>query len=98
MQIDIIHLELQYIYIYNMIVPQFVEDIVPRLRMGQFDTRLMSACYTLNHIGCDFLYNAAKNHDRYTISFINDMIWNGQSFYDDKLDSFPRKYLQKPYS
>lgn len=86
------------IYIYNMIVPQFVEDIVPRLRMGQFDTRLMSACYTLNHIGCDFLYNAAKNHDRYTISFINDMIWNGQSFYDDKLDSFPRKYLQKPYS
>lgn len=52
----------------------------------------------MNHIGCDFLYNAAKNHDRYTISFINDMIWNGQSFYDDKLDSFPRKYLQKPYS
>lgn len=86
------------ISIYKTIVPQFVEEDFLSLRMGQFDPRIMSACYTLNHIGCDFLYNAAKNHDRYTISFINDMIWDGQSFYDDKLDSFPRKYLQKPYS
>lgn len=84
------------ISIYKTIVPQFVEEDFLSLRMGQFDPRIMSACYTLNHIGCDFLYNAAKNHDRYTISFINDMIWDGQSFYDDKLDSFPRKYLQNP--
>lgn len=61
------------ISIYKTIVPQFVEEDFLSLRMGQFDPCIMSACYTLNHIGCDFLYNAAKNHDRYTISFINDM-------------------------
>ncbi len=80
------------ISIYNSIVPQFVEGTIPRLKMGQYDSRIMSACYTMNHIGCDFLYHAAKNHDKYAISFINQLVWDGQSFYDDKLDSFPRKY------
>lgn len=44
------------ISIYKTIVPQFVEEDFLSLRMGQFDPRIMSACYTLNHIGCDFLY------------------------------------------
>ena len=78
--------------IHKMLVPQFVEGAMPQYKVNQFDKRIMDASYMLNDFCCDYLYRAAKNNDYYAISYIAHLVDGGYSFYDEKIDSFARKY------
>lgn len=76
--------------IYTIIVPQFVEAMIPGYKPGKFEEKYLNAAYTYNNIGCEFLYSAAKFGDFDAIYRIKNNIADGRSFYDEKLDSFPR--------
>lgn len=53
---------------------------------------MFRATYTLYGISNDFLYRAAKMGDLYAIKTIYSEMYRGNNSYDEKLDSFPRKY------